>query len=115
MFTWFPYLKEFNMFILLGAVFFATLALLWLYKRRQLSHRAQIEENISQQQGFFLRNGIAGLVISLLLFSLFCCVEIFSSASVVTILSTLSFSLIGVFLLSGFLILGEKSKWHDQP
>ncbi len=115
MFTWFPYLKEFNISILLGAVFFATSALLSLYKRRQLLHRAQIEENISQQQGFFLRNGIAGLVISLLLLSLFCCVEIFSSASVATILGSLSLFLIGVFLLSGLLVLGEKSKWRYQP
>ena len=114
MFIWLPYLKELNILLLLGAVFFATLASLWLYKRRQLLYRAPLEENISQQR-FFLRHGIAGLVISLLFLALFCCVEIFSSAGVATILGTLFLSLIGVSLLSGLLILGEKSKWRDQP
>jgi ABC-type multidrug transport system permease subunit len=115
MFAWFPYLKEFSMHLALGAVFSSTLAWLWLYKRRQLLRRVPLAENIAQQQRFFLRNGIAGLVISLLLLSLYCCIEIFSSASVVTILGTLSLSLIGVSLLSGLLILVEKSKWRDQP
>ena len=114
MLVWLFYLKELTELLPLGAVFFATLAVLWFYKRRQLLLRAQLEENISQQR-FFLRNGIAGLVISLLLLSLYCGIEIFSSAGVVTILGTPFLSLIGVSLLSGFLILGEKSKWRDQP
>ncbi|GHO98337.1 hypothetical protein KSF_083850 [Reticulibacter mediterranei] len=48
--AWLPFLKEYAELFLLGAIFVAVLAVLALYRRRQLSRDRHSEEDLSQRK-----------------------------------------------------------------
>jgi len=111
MIVWFSYLKEHAEFLLLGAIFFAVTALLRFDKRRQLLHKAPFEESIVRaKRHVLLYNSLIGLFISLLLLTLSCIVQAYSPSGIASMFATILLYIVGVALLSGFLIAAERSK-----
>jgi archaellum biogenesis protein FlaJ (TadC family) len=106
--TWLPFLKEYSEIFLLGAIFIAVVAVLSLYRRRQLLRDAYSEEDLAQRKRRkLMRDSIIGFSISFVLLMLYCLIQIVSINTLPVLFSILLY-IFGIALLSGVLIAVEK-------
>jgi archaellum biogenesis protein FlaJ (TadC family) len=112
--AWLPSLKEYVALFLIEAIFVAVLAVLLLYRRHRLLRATHSEADLSQQKHrTLLRDSCIGFSISFVLLVLYCLIQIVSM-NILPMLFSILLYIVGVALLSGFLIAGEKSKWRYQ-
>src|SRR5690348_18254750 len=112
--AWLPFLKEYAELFLIDAMVVAVLAVLALYRRHQLLRDAYSEEDLAQRKRRkLMRDSIICFAISFALLILYCFIQIVSINTLPVLFSILAY-IFGVALLSGFLILAEKSKWRED-
>jgi archaellum biogenesis protein FlaJ (TadC family) len=112
--AWLPFLKEYSVIFLLGAIVVAVQAVLALYRRHQLLRDTDSEADLAyRKRRQLMRDSIIGFSLSFVLLVLYCLIQIIS-INLLPMLFSILLYIFGIALLSVFLVAVEKSKWRYQ-